>query len=221
MSPITKVSNVSTWIRCLVMSLGIGLTNLSLPVMAANTANEIVVFECGTIRSPDRSFWSPGVDVDVEHSMVASCYLIRHKDGLMVWDTGLPAFVASKPEGVSIRGGKIELFLDKPFPQLLQDFGTSLDEIDHLALSHMHADHSGNASAFSNATWYVQEAEYDAAFGPLAKKLGFNINIYSELKHSKTVKLNGHHDVYGDGSVVIISAPGHTPGHQVLFVRFT
>lgn len=137
----------------------------------------------------------------------------------MIWDTGIPAFVADKSEGVAIAGGKINLFLDKPFPQSLKDFGVNPKEIKHLALSHMHADHSGNANVFNQATWYVQEAEFDAAFGPLAKKLNFNIKTYNKLANSNTVKLNGYHDVYGDGSVMLIPAPGHTPGHQVALVR--
>lgn len=187
--------------------------------ISKNTVDELVAFQCGSIKSSDRSLWSPGVDVNINHKMVASCYLIRHPDGLMVWDTGIPAFVADKPEGVAIAGGKINLFLDKPFPQSLKDFGVNPKDIKHLALSHMHADHSGNANVFNQATWYVQEAEFDAAFGPLAKKLNFNIKTYNKLADSNTVKLNGYHDVYGDGSVMLIPAPGHTPGHQVALVR--
>ena len=187
--------------------------------IAKSTVEELIVFPCGSIESSDRSLWSPGVDVNVKHSMVASCYLIRHTKGLMVWDTGIPAFVANSSEGVSIAGGKINLFLDKPFPQSLKDFGVNSNEIKHLGLSHMHADHAGNANAFSQATWYVQEAEFNAAFSPLAKQLNFIPKTYSKLKDSKIVKLNGYHDIYGDGSVVIIPAPGHTPGHQVALVQ--
>ena len=186
---------------------------------AQSTVDELVVFPCGKIESSDRSLWSPGVDVDVEHKMVASCYLIRHEKGLMVWDTGIPAFVASKPEGVPIAGGKINLFLDKPFPQSLKDYGVDPKKIKHLAISHMHADHAGNANAFTQATWYIQEDEHNAAFGPLAKKLNFLSTTYDQLSSENTVKLNGYHDVYGDGSVMLIPAPGHTPGHQVALVQ--
>jgi glyoxylase-like metal-dependent hydrolase (beta-lactamase superfamily II) len=187
--------------------------------MSINTVDDLVAFPCGSIKSADRSLWSPGVDKNVKHNMVASCYLIRHADGLMIWDTGIPAFVAGKPEGVPIAGGKINIFLDKPFPQRLAEFGVNSKEVKHLALSHMHADHAGNANAFDKATWYVQEAEYNAAFGPLAAKLNFVPKTYNKLKKENTVKLNGHHDVYGDGSVMLIPAPGHTPGHQVALVQ--
>lgn len=186
---------------------------------AQNTVDELVAFPCGKIESSDRSLWSPGVDVNVEHKMVASCYLIRHAKGLMVWDTGIPALVASKPEGVSIAGGKINLFLDKSFPESLKEYGVEPKDIKHLAISHMHADHAGNANTFTKATWYIQQAEYDAAYGPLAKKLNFNLQTYNKLSKESTVKINGHHDVYGDGSVMLIPAPGHTPGHQVVLIQ--
>lgn len=192
---------------------------LPFDVMAQGTVDELVVFPCGKIESLNRSLWSPGVDINVKHKMVASCYLIRHADGLMVWDTGIPAFVASKPKGVAVAGGKINLFLDKPFPESLKDFGVNPKDIKHLAISHMHADHAGNANAFTQATWYIQKAEHDAAFGPLAKKLNFIPKTYNQLSSDNTVKLNGYHDVYGDGSVMLIPAPGHTPGHQVALVR--
>ena len=65
----------------------------------------------------------------------------------------------------------------------------------------------------------MQAPEYDAVFGPEPQKYGFVAANFEKLRDSKAVKLNGDHDVFGDGSVVIKSAPGHTPGHQVLFVR--
>lgn len=183
------------------------------------TVDSLTVFECGRVEAPDRSHWSPGVDVNVAHKMVASCYLIRHNGHLMVWDTGIPAPVANLPKGLSIAGGKINLFLDKPFPQLLKDSGISPGDVSYLAMSHMHADHTGNANAFSRAKWFIQNAEYEAAFGEDASKFNFRKATYEKLDQSKVVKLDGHHDVFNDGSVVIIPAPGHTPGHQVLYVN--
>ena len=205
-------------------SLRYGCALLSLAAMETLASEHssqlsLTIFECGRAESPDRSFWSPGVDINVKHSLVASCYLIRHPDGLMVWDTGIPAFVAQRPNGLSVAGGKINFFLETPFPEQLKRQGISPDSIRHLGISHMHPDHAGNANAFSNATWYVQQAEYDAAFGADARKFNFIPKTYQKLKNGKVVKLKGHHDVFGDGSVVIIPAPGHTPGHQVLLLR--
>jgi N-acyl homoserine lactone hydrolase len=92
-------------------------------------------------------------------------------------------------------------------------------DIQHLALSHFHGDHSGNAGYFAASTLYMQEPEWNAIFGPEPQKFNVPVANFEKLRGAKTVKLNGDHDVFGDGSVVIKSAPGHTPGHQVLFVR--
>jgi N-acyl homoserine lactone hydrolase len=210
-----KVGGCKTVIAVILMNLA----SVHAVASTQNTVTSLTVFECGRAEAPDRSFWSPGVDVNVEHSLTASCYLIRHSDGVMVWDTGMPALVAELPDGLSVAGGKIRFFLDKPFPEQLKEQGVAPESVDHLAISHMHPDHAGNANIFSKATWYIQEAEYDAAFGPDAQKFNFIPKTYEQLSSSKVVKLNGHHDVFGDGSVVIVPAPGHTPGHQVLFVR--
>src|SRR6185295_18899494 len=86
-------------------------------------------------------------------------------------------------------------------------------------LSHHHGDHSGNANLFAASTVYMQQAEYDAVFGPTPDRFGVAVANFEKLKGAKIVRLNGDHDVFGDGSVVIKPAPGHTPGHQVLFVR--
>ncbi|WP_156912379.1 N-acyl homoserine lactonase family protein [Roseibium algicola] len=200
---------------------GVALTT-DAPHAAQNeqgTVENLTVFECGQITGVDRSFWSPGVDVGVAHEMVASCYLIRHSKGLMVWDTGIPAAVANIEEGLQIADGKINLTVEQPFPEQLRSFGVDPGNVDFLAMSHMHADHAGNANIFSNATWFIQQAEYDAAFGTHAAEFNFNAKTYDQLDPAKAEKLTGYHDVFGDRSVIIIPAPGHTPGHQVLWVN--
>jgi N-acyl homoserine lactone hydrolase len=92
-------------------------------------------------------------------------------------------------------------------------------DVRHLAFSHMHGDHSGNGNYFTAATLYMQQVEYDAAFGADPAKFGFNPATYGALRGNRAVKLAGDHDVFGDGSVVIVSTPGHTVGHQCLLVR--
>jgi N-acyl homoserine lactone hydrolase len=86
-------------------------------------------------------------------------------------------------------------------------------------MSHSHGDHSGNANAFARSTIYMQAAEYDAIYGPEPQKLGIVPANFEVLRSAKVIKLNGDHDVFGDGSVVIKATPGHTPGHQSLLVR--
>ena len=86
-------------------------------------------------------------------------------------------------------------------------------------MSHSHGDHSGNACLFAKSTLYMQYDEYAAVFGPDSQKFGFVAANFEALRNARVEKLHGNHDVFGDGSVMILSAPGHTPGHQVLVVR--
>jgi glyoxylase-like metal-dependent hydrolase (beta-lactamase superfamily II) len=86
-------------------------------------------------------------------------------------------------------------------------------------MSHSHGDHSGNANLFAASTIFMQQAEYDAVFGPEPQKYGFQPANFEKLRGAKFVLLKGDHDVFGDGTVVIKSTPGHTPGHQSLFVK--
>src|SRR5262249_7181728 len=97
--------------------------------------------------------------------------------------------------------------------------GVEPKDITYMAMSHYHADHTANANLFAGSTWIVQQAEYDAMFGE--KQLGIRApDTYNELKSSKRITLNNEdHDVFSDGTVVIKTAPGHTPGHQMLFLK--
>jgi glyoxylase-like metal-dependent hydrolase (beta-lactamase superfamily II) len=88
-------------------------------------------------------------------------------------------------------------------------------------MSHSHGDHSGNANRFGGPTNYVymQRAEYAALFGGEPQKYNFIAANFETLRSSRVQQLDGDYDVFGDGSVIIKSTPGHTPGHQSLFVR--
>jgi glyoxylase-like metal-dependent hydrolase (beta-lactamase superfamily II) len=92
------------------------------------------------------------------------------------------------------------------------------DQVEYLAMSHGHFDHTGNAGYFAKATFLVQGDEYDAMFAPEPPGF-FDPSTYRSQQKSRIVRLDGDHDVFGDGSVVIKRAAGHTPGSQVLFLR--
>jgi glyoxylase-like metal-dependent hydrolase (beta-lactamase superfamily II) len=177
------------------------------------------VIECGENRVTDVSAWSPGVNVGQPFTFSNHCYLIRHAKGWFLWDTGNSDALAALPNGLTVANGRITAFMRKPLAASLKEIGVAPGDIKHLAMSHTHADHSGNANLFTAATLYMQEPEYEAAFGPEPQKFGLNPAVYGKLKENIVIKLNGDHDVFGDGSVVIKYTPGHTPGHQSLFVR--
>ncbi len=82
----------------------------------------------------------------------------------------------------------------------------------------MHYDHCGIANEVTGATLLIQKPEYEAAFADKITIEFFQPELYNNLKNEKVKIIEGNHDVFGDGSVVIVSAYGHTPGHQVLFI---
>ncbi len=190
------------------------------PFLQAAGIERMYVLNCGESETRDVSAnWSPGVNVGQPRLFSDNCYLIRHEKGLMLWDSGIPDSVAEKPEGVSAAGGMLVMKVTRTLQAQLKELGLAPGDITHLAFSHFHGDHVGNANLFTGATLYIQNPEYEAAFGPDPAKAGYNPALYDKLRANPVVKLSGDHDLFGDGSVVILSTPGHTPGHQSLLVR--
>ncbi len=183
----------------------------------------LYVLDCGKITVADGSSmgFQPGQLATA--NMITPCFLIVHPKGTLMWDTGeIPdsAFAA----GVSpAKQGAFTV--DRPLLPQLAAIGYTPADITYLALSHYHGDHVANANAFAGSTWIVQKGDYEAIFAPRPAKqprLGAvpDPAYFTKLAHSKTLMLNGEdHDVFGDGSVVIKSTPGHTPGHQSLFLK--
>lgn len=101
----------------------------------------------------------------------------------------------------------------------LDETGYSIGMIDYLALSHYHYDHTANANMFIGETWLVRQVERDAMFADKPPATT-DPSTYSRLRERKTkIITTNDYDVFGDGTVVIKFAPGHTPGHQVLYVK--
>jgi glyoxylase-like metal-dependent hydrolase (beta-lactamase superfamily II) len=143
------------------------------------------------------------------------CYLIEHSDGRLLWDGGLPIESAGKnpTEQAGMRMSYEVSLVDQ-----LAAMDLDPADIELVAFSHMHFDHVGAANLFANSKLLIQEPEYQAAFIDKNNEF-FQPDLYMGLAESKRLVLEGDHDVFGDGSVVIVSAPGHTPGHQVLLLR--
>ena len=181
------------------------------------TATALHVLDCGDIGVSDQSQFSPGVNVGKRIDLKDTCYVIEHPRGVLLWDTGLPDGLAAQPDG--IRGNTYHVRRTQTLAAQLTKLGINADSIDYIGMSHLHFDHSGNANMFAPATWLVQKLEYDAAFSSRAAQMGFDSTSYNRLHNGKVQQLNGDHDVFGDSSVVVLSTPGHTIGHQSLLVR--
>ncbi len=180
--------------------------------------DRLYVLYCGEAKIPDVSPWTPGVSVGQSAVFSDNCYLIHHGKDWMLWDSGYPDSIADLPEGIAgpfnMRSYRTHTLVSQ-----MAEIGVKPTEVSYLAFSHTHGDHVGNANLFTAATLYIQQTEYDAAFGPNPAKYGFKPASYEKLRDSKVVKLEGDYDVFGDGSVKILSTPGHTPGHQSLLVH--
>lgn len=178
----------------------------------------LYVMECGEVTVKDISMFSPGHDKGKTKVLTDSCYIITHPKGIMFWDSGLSDGLIDKPEGAAAFDGKMILKVKKTLASQLKEIGIDPKTVTVGAISHLHGDHTGNAMYYSNAKIYMQTPEYEVAFGEHPEKAGFNPETYKSLK-GNIEKISGDKDVFGDGTVVIKSTPGHTPGHQSLFVN--
>ena len=155
-----------------------------------------------------------------------ACFLVVDPKGTLIWDTGAVPDAAWKPTGSPVTQHIVlpdsqqrDVTMVRSLRAQLAEIGYSPSDVTYLALSHYHYDHTANANEFAGATWLVRQVERDAMF---AEKLPGTTrpSTYSALRDSKTLTLNSdEHDVFGDGAVVVKSAPGHTPGHQVLYLK--
>ncbi len=191
---------------------------LALYSVAASAAPKLYVFDCGLLNFEDISAFGVSNDETDVRQMFVPCYLIEHEEGRLLWDSGLPIEFAGG-DIVDRRPGTWVRY-DVSIVDQLAALDLTPQDIDYLALSHFHFDHAGGANAFAGSTLLVQRAEYEAAFQPPQGNAvgGYDPNLFSALENAQRVLLDGDHDVFADGSVRIISTPGHTPGHQVLLV---
>lgn len=213
------VACASTW---LLLALGCSSrepASAAQPQVAA-TGPRLYVLDCGTISPMDPALFSvKKEEVAGDVSFASPCYLVVHPKGTLVWEAGQVPDAKVKDDGTEA----VEQDILKATRQLstqLAALGHPVDSIDFLAMSHYHADHTANANAFAKkSTWIVQQAEYDMMFREGSVDIR-SPETYGALKEAKRVTLNNEdHDVFGDGTVVVKTAPGHTPGHQMLFLR--
>lgn len=180
-------------------------------------STRLYVFDCGVIKglSPARFNLTP--EQVQAKEFVVPCYLVVHPKGTLMWDVGVIPDSAFKPGGAPVTQDISTV--TKPLKAQLAAVGYTPADITYLAHSHYHSDHTANSNDFAGSTWLVRQAERDAMFAE--KPAGIiQQDSFSALRNAKTTIIKtDDFDVFGDGKVIIKSAPGHTPGHQVLFLK--
>ncbi len=172
---------------------------------------------CGEIQMNDAAPLSDtGSYAGQSKRLTVSCYLIRHGKDLLLWDAGLPVALLGKP----IDDAPISPSLSVDLPTQLARIGIRPDEIGRVALSHYHFDHVGQVAAFPNATLLIGARDWVALHAD-AMPFGAEPALLAHwLKEGgKVDPVESDRDVFGDGSVVMLAMPGHTPGESALLVR--
>jgi N-acyl homoserine lactone hydrolase len=178
----------------------------------------LYVFDNGVIKGLDPATFHFKKEELATADMVVCSYLIVHPKGTLMWDTGAIPDADLKADGSPVTQERFTA--TKTLKSQLAAVGYAPKDITYFGLSHYHVDHIANANDFAGSTWLVQQPERDAMFAekggaPVAQRAK-----YIALKDSKTKILNGQdYDVFGDGTVVIKAAYGHTPGHQVVYLK--
>jgi glyoxylase-like metal-dependent hydrolase (beta-lactamase superfamily II) len=163
--------------------------------------------DCGSGSNDPRRFSDTYAYTETTKPFTFSCYVIKHGADVMVWDTGyLPGSVPSAT--------------NKPLADLLKQMNVNPDDVKFVGISHFHADHTGQLGVLKNATLLIGKGDWDGvtANPPVT---GANAKGFAEwiAEKRKVEPQSADKDVFGDGSVMMLRAPGHTPGHSILLVR--
>jgi len=186
----------------------------------------VYVFDGGKLDGGDPARFSLKKEEMAEPNMSIAAYLVVHPRGVLMWDSAALPDRELTAEGKTTRyrivlpnGNERFVTTATKIATQLATTGYSTRDVNYLALSHYHYDHTGNANMFANATWLVRQNERDIMFPDKPNELT-RPETYSALKAAKTTLIKtDDYDVFGDGTVVLKWTPGHTPGHQVLFVK--
>ena len=180
------------------------------------TSPRLYVIDCGTLvynRPEDYQLTREQV---ADTNMSVPCFLVVHPKGILLFDTGLSDRLVGRPLWENVDGGYGQIKFNTLRGQLA-DIGVTPADITYLAISHSHFDHVGNANDYAGSIWLAQKAELDFMFGAGADPA--YLPLYSALAQARKQVFEGDHDVFGDGTVVLKFTPGHTPGHQALYVK--
>ncbi len=172
---------------------------------------------CGRLRF-DRSVFFPGEAPGALATVPVPAWLVRHPKGILLFDTGIECAAAADPVGVLGKGISSTFAMagaahENPVDQLAL-LGLRPEDITHVVNSHLHFDHCGCNALFTRARFLVQRAEMVAA------RAAPRVYPARAWDHALDYQLiEGEHDVFGDGTVLLLPTPGHTPGHQSMRVQ--
>jgi glyoxylase-like metal-dependent hydrolase (beta-lactamase superfamily II) len=167
--------------------------------------DRLYVIECGERTVADISPWTPGVNVGKPGEFVDTCYLLKHANDWMLWDTGVTDTLFAVPSNEPNAWKRKNTLQDE-----LARLGVKPSDVKYVAISHSHPDHIGNVELFPRATLLVQKLEYEWP----------NQDGSPRFQPAHPVKkIEGDYDIFGDGSATLLATPGHTPGHQSLLVK--
>lgn len=182
-------------------------------------ALRLYVLDCGHIVVKNLGLFDRGGAYDGRSdNFVDTCYLVRHPAGDLLWDAGLPDAIHDAPDS-TVDSEDFTLTVPKTLKGQLERIGVPPDYVEFFSISHSHFDHVGNANLFKGSTFIVSEKEREHMFRAEARADKEAFANYSDLEAAKKTTYTDSYDVFGDGKVIIISMPGHTPGHSALLVN--
>jgi len=179
---------------------------------SAQAATEVSItrLDCGTPQPPvavNQRFSDTFAYGDMKRQFVYSCYLVKHGDEYLLWDTGHSMSAPKVAPKVSI--------VDQ-----LAKLNVKPEQIKYVGISHYHADHTGQVDSFPGALLLIGQGDWDAINSEHPGQ-GVNYKPFEKWKkgESKVEPQPLDKDVFGDGTVVMLATPGHTPGHHSLLVK--
>lgn len=186
------------------------------------SALQMYVLDCGLIEISDiDAFSSAGDYAGQTDEFTDTCWLVRHPDGNFLWDLGLPTGM----KGAGRQTNDVfTLSMERTISDQLVEIGLFASDIDMVSISHSHFDHTGQIDQFPAAKWLVHADEYAAMF-PAEEtptddsETDAAASAFIGFAALERQEFTGELDVFGDGSVIIIPTPGHTPGHTALLVN--
>ena len=189
-------------------------------VEAASSAPavKLYAFDCGRINMLDLSLFTQGSEYDGrQHEASDMCFLVQHPEGDLMWDAGLPDALNAQEGGVT--NGPFHVEVPTTLASQLEAIGVTPAEIEYFTISHSHFDHVGNAGMFAGSTFLIDSDEHAFMFSDRARADEQSFPLVAPLEEATTQEFDGDLDVFGDGSVVLLDLPGHTPGHKALKVE--